>query len=403
MLGNCRKLATCLWSAVVLSLLTSRGLAQITWPEHEPEHFSDPFAQLWDALDALREGGDRELSILYIGGSHVQSGWLGHGLRAALQEWASEATGSRGLILPYRLTRTNTPTHFRTAYSGDWNGHRCTRNAEREVCNESRLATGILVTSESGGTLQHVCYFPDSTRCLISELEFWTNASIDGWEWTGNGSLQSAVALDQADGWRLAFDPPADTLGLAFHPTEGTPTWYAGATLVASTSGPRWVVHEWGHNGLRMEHAQALGGWERLLDRLQPDLVLVGIGVNDAMDGAHFNQQAFYHSGLAFLERLKTSQPAILLLGTTPANPQHKALARAQGLVNQSLQSLAQTADCAYVDLTFALGGDDAWEACQMAGYLQPDGVHLTESGYLRVSSIVFEALEASYLAQCAP
>lgn len=403
MLGNCRNVSRCLLSAVVLSLPTVRGLAQITAPQLTPEHFSNPFAQLWAALDALHEGDDRELSILYIGGSHVQSGWLGHGLRAAMQQWATDATGSRGLILPYRITRTNTPTHFRTEYSGDWSGYRCTRNAEREVCNESSLATGILVTTHSGGTLQHVCYFPDSTRCLISELEFWTNASIGGWEWSGNGSLQSAVALEDADGWRLTFDPPADTLGLVFHPTDGTTTWYAGATIAACTRGPRWVIHEWGHNGLRMEHAQALDGWERLLDRLQPDLVIVGIGVNDAMDGVHFNQHAFYLSGLAFLERLKTSQPAILLLGTTPANPQQSALARAQDLVNQSLQSLAQSAECAYLDLEFALGGDDAWEACQMAGYLQPDGVHLTESGYLQVSSIVFEALEASYLTQCAP
>ena len=59
-----------------------------------------------DSVHLYHKGG---LTVLYIGGSHVQGGWIGHEMQRFLAAWAPQAEMSRGMHLPYRLAHTNTP------------------------------------------------------------------------------------------------------------------------------------------------------------------------------------------------------------------------------------------------------------------------------------------------------
>lgn len=358
---------------------------------------SEAFDRLWTAMDSVRLHGEGELNVLYIGGSHVQGGWIGHEMRHLLAAWAPHARMSRGMHLPYRLANTNTPTHFRTEMTGHWTAKSCTRGSGQAACAAAPIATGILAFPGDSAFIQHVGYLPDSTRTACTSLELWTNASRSQWQWQGNASVRSCFPLPGHLGWRLDLDGPADTLAVAFEATQEAGLWYAGMSGLHTGADAQIAFHEWGHNGLRIRHAAALNGWASLLDRIQPDLIFVGIGLNDAVDGTHLNMAAFASHYQALTDVLCASGAAVVLVGNTPAVHRNASLAKPSAFIGSWLRKHSQARGLAYMNLTAALGGAGIVTDWIKSARMQPDGMHFTAEGYQSIASVLFDAWMHAY------
>lgn len=361
---------------------------------------SRAFERLWLTMDSLIDGAPCTLSVLYIGGSHVQGGSIGHGLRAELNRWAPHAEQARGMQLPYRIAQTNTPTHFRTEFEGDWTSCLLTRGPQSARCAASSIGTGIMAFPHSECRIQHVSYLPDSARATADALEIWTNAGREQWTWDGNSPLQRATPLPEGMGWQLEFDAPADTLAIQFHAAPSDSIWYAGMCDQPGSQETSVVVHEWGHNGCRIEHAADQVGWASLLKRLEPDLILVGIGLNDAADRQRMDLEEFGSNYARLFATLEMPHAAIVLLGNTPALFRGKPLADANAKINGWLRNFSSQRGAAFMDLGAALGGDAVIETGMREGLMKTDGMHFTPEGYTRIAQLVFEGWEHAYANQ---
>ena len=67
--------------------------------EWEGPSSSEVFDQLWATMDSVHLYHKGELTVLYIGGSHVQGGWIGHEMQRFLAAWTPHAEVSRGMHL----------------------------------------------------------------------------------------------------------------------------------------------------------------------------------------------------------------------------------------------------------------------------------------------------------------
>ena len=358
---------------------------------------SEAFDQLWATMDSVHLHHKGELTVLYIGGSHVQGGWIGHEMQRFLADWAPHAEVSRGMHLPYRLASTNTPTHFRTEMKGRWTAQRCTRGHGQAACAAAPIATGILAYPEDSTFIQHVSYRPDSTRNAYTAIELWTNAARSQWHWQGNANLLSWSPLPDNGGWRLELDAPADTLAVSFTTAPRSATWYAGMNGLQTTSAAHITYHEWGHNGLRIRHAAAQRGWESLLERIHPDLIFIGIGLNDAVDGERLNMAAFASQYEAITDVLCVTGAAVVLVGNTPATHLGTPLARPSASIGAWLRQHSESRGFAYMDLTAALGGPGLVADWIERERMQPDGMHFTAEGYQAIASVLFEAWMQAY------
>jgi hypothetical protein len=365
--------------------------------EWEGPSTSEAFDQLWATMDSVHFYNKGELTVLYIGGSHVQGGWIGHEMQRFLADWAPHAEVSRGMHLPYRLAHTNTPTHFRTEMEGRWTAQRCTRGPGQAACAAAPIATGILAYPEDSTVIQHVSYLPDSTRNAYTAVELWTNANRSQWHWQGNANLLSWSPLPDNDGWHLELDAPADTLAVSFTAPSASAIWYAGMNGLQTTSTAHITYHEWGHNGLRIRQAAALQGWESLLERIQPDLIFIGIGLNDAVDGERLNMAAFASHYEAFTDVLCATGAAVVLVGNTPATHRGTSLTRPSASIGAWLRQNSESYGCAYMDLTAALGGPGLVADWIERERMQPDGMHFTAEGYQAIASVLFEAWMQAY------
>lgn len=91
-------------------------------------------------LEKLERGQTRQVKILHIGDSHIQADWFSGRLRLALQKRYGSA--GRGLVFPYRVAKTNSPTDIISTSTGVW-------QSKRNISLDNPLPIGV-----SGITIQ---------------------------------------------------------------------------------------------------------------------------------------------------------------------------------------------------------------------------------------------------------
>lgn len=69
-------------------------------------------------LERLEKGEIRTVNIVHIGDSHIQADWFSGQLRLALQQRFGSA--GRGLVFPYRVARTNSPSDLYSDSDAAW-------------------------------------------------------------------------------------------------------------------------------------------------------------------------------------------------------------------------------------------------------------------------------------------
>ena len=75
-------------------------------------HIENPeqrWNQLFDRFEKLAFEGEGKISIVHIGGSHVQGGFLTDRLRRNFASIVHNSEGERGFLFPYEIAKTNSP------------------------------------------------------------------------------------------------------------------------------------------------------------------------------------------------------------------------------------------------------------------------------------------------------
>ena len=80
---------------------------------------------LYNKMDQIMAMGQGQISILHMGGSHVQAGVFSHRLRTNFRNLIGDYTSSKGIIFPYRTMGTNAPTNYQMSTTGAWTNARC--------------------------------------------------------------------------------------------------------------------------------------------------------------------------------------------------------------------------------------------------------------------------------------
>jgi len=85
-------------------------------------------------LEKLEQGRIRTVNIVHIGDSHIQADWFSGQVRVELQKRFG-AVG-RGLVFPYTVARTNSPTDIHSSSNIEW-------QVGRNVSNRANLPLGL--------------------------------------------------------------------------------------------------------------------------------------------------------------------------------------------------------------------------------------------------------------------
>ena len=354
------------------------------------------FFNKWNRVASTGQG---TLNIIHIGGSHVQAGVFPHQVRThIMQQWPS-LVGGRGMIFPYSAAaKCNNPDDYKV---------HCkekvvlTRNVYKQPEYPLGLC-GIAVTAKDALTRIQMLAADksiDYNVCHIVVLGHSPQGVVPALSYNGRDIAPSYIDSSRH---RFVFNlrQSIDSFDLILPCTTGQTFTLNGVCL--GNRRPGFSYHSIGVNGAAVPDYLKC----RLTDDLRllrPDLVIFGIGINDAHE-KNFDTLAFKNNYLALCDSIRQVNPDCAFIFVTN-NDSYRRTGRRRYAVNTNgplardvFYRLAALTGGAVWDQFEIMGGLKSMEQWRKAGLAQADKVHFTRAGYRLMGDLLFEALYAEVL-----
>lgn len=342
----------------------------------------------FDSLLIRLQDSDERLNILHIGGSHVQAGIFPHRLR-------EHFNAGRGQLFPWKAIRTNAPDDYVFTPSGTWDRSRCTEIAPTEKLGMSGAAA---ITSDSLASLrlELPAKYAFSRLRIIGEAE---------------GGAEPYLVLDSGDTITAQKQEP-DFLFLLEKPDSLCTICLKGMKegsrfvlrAIYPESGQRIVYTESGVNGASVPSWLRCDLLKEELSRIcPPDLVIFGIGINDAnVPPTRFDAETFKASYRRLMDELRKANPNVCFLFITNndcwlrVRRQRRAPNRNTQKVEQAMMALARECDGAVWNQFRIMGGYGSSNRWVNAHLMNRDHIHFLRPGYELLGDLLYNAMQQS-------
>ena len=343
-------------------------------------------------LDSLLVTGNTDVKVLHMGGSHVQGGTFTDRLRKHFLSLRYGMDGGRGLVFPFSAAGTNTPSSYNTSWQGSWESGTCLKPRDMELG-----VSGMAVTARDTSARVVVDLVLKEPQLLQQHYSFKTVDLL------GEGSLEPILILNGKDTVRgvvgkelCHFELPhyTDWFQLAFK-GKGSYT-VRGFYLDRPNAG--FTLSEAGVNGASTHSWLRCSHFTEDLRRLQPDLVVFSIGIND-IQGADFDVDYFKANYRAIIREIRKVNPrcAFLFTGINDNWRRGRAANEHTAEAERAFRDLAAEYKAVFWDWYEVMGGYGSMARWQDAGLAQADKVHFTPEGYRTVADLLFDAILEDY------
>lgn len=354
------------------------------------------FAKRWSQLQA---GKHVQLNIVHIGSSHVQAGTLPHSIRMNLLRQPQIKTGRRGMIFPYSAAaRCNNPADYRVHCVEQVDLCRNVYEAPQAVLG----LCGIAVTAHDS-----------LTTIWMVRNEYETDFPLDHIVLLGYSPDGVTPWLQLPDGSQIAcqrYDTPtrryhyrlpqaADSLAIVIPCDSAQQFTLTGVLLDSDRSGLSY--HAIGVNGAALKDYLKCPFFTRDLALLQPDMVIFGIGINDAA-APDFDSAVFHQQYRQLVDSVRSVNPncALIFITNNDSYKRVKKRRSVQYRVNENALAVREVffrlaAECDGVvwDQLEVMGGLRSMKQWIAARLAQRDHVHFTVAGYRLIGDLFSQAL----------
>ena len=359
------------------------------------------FARKWHEVTTSRKG---IINIVQIGASHVQGGTFPHRIRRNFLLPYSDFLSDRGMIFPYSAAvKCNNPFDYKVLRTRPLD---LTRNVYKEPAEQLGLC-GIAVTAaDSAAEIKMKMNEP--------ELSWATNEIVLLGESRGGVMPQLRISTESNDSLlilptavdkklrRYTFQLPAtvDSFSIVLQCDSGQAFAVTGVYMANGNNGISF--HSIGVNGASLnDYLRKCPYFTTDLQMLKPDMVIFGIGINDA-SGPNFDTVVFKNSYLQLVDSVRSVNPDCVFVFVTNNDSYKKSkkkyFVNNNGeLARQAFYRIAEETGGAVWDQFAIMGGLRSMETWYKNGLAQRDRVHFSRAGYEllgdMLSNAIFEAL----------
>ncbi len=354
---------------------------------------------LFDKIEDLVFHGNGKVSILHMGGSHVQGGFLTDRLRYNFSTLTYGVKGERGFVFPYKIAGTNSPYSIKCNWKGNWSG--CRSSVSNHQCDWGMSGISA-ITSDSIASFEIMTTDIDSTVFLSNSVIIYHNSNED-YEISVDSSMSLVeVARNMEDGYDVfTFGKPYESFKFHIKRCVSQPSEFMLQGIYFGNSELNGFTYNTiGVNGAGTYSYLRSTKFENQMLTIKPDLVFFGIGVNDAnVPSDNFDQSAFEGRYEKLMEMIRrTNKDAVFIFITNNDTYYQKRQPNRNAYrVQESMHRLAEKYDGAVYDLFAIMGGlgsIDDWKDAQLAA---SDRIHLTKRGYELQADMMFEAFRSSF------
>ena len=273
--------------------------------------------RFFSKMDSALFLGRGNVSIMHIGGSHVQAGTFTQQFRNDLLSIAPDLIGGQYFVFPFAAGGTNNPSHYRVSYTGGW--AYCRNAVRKDTDKRMGLAGSAITTSDANASVSIVSR---ERRLTATSPKFEFNkVTLIGYSETENvtpvlgykGTTLKGIHDDSQDTYTFQLPALADSINIFF---EAMPGEFTLTGVLLENGMPGISVHGVGVNGAAVPSYLRCDDFERDLKLIRPDLVIFGIGINDAA-GKDFDVENFKRNYDGLIRIIKRVNPDCALLFVT--------------------------------------------------------------------------------------
>ena len=335
-----------------------------------------------------------EVNIWHVGGSHVQAGVFSHQVRRNFARLVNGGKASRTIMFPYKLIGTNGPDGYRVSGTGTWTKAKCTDLDPKYDLGLS----GITAVTTS----------PQASVTFTLSNDSTVDWSVRNIKVLGNGSegvLPYIVAENSSvkcnrqsiDGV-FEFDLPVEctSFTVMFHGL-GAGKSFELRGVIASNELPG--VNYWasGVNGAATSSWLKCSLLEQELKQVAPDMVIFGIGINDAHT-TKFKPEKFKVNYQLIIDKIKRVNPNChFLFVTNNDNKLKKGVNPNTQLVEQAFMELARENKGSVWNLYRVMGGYGSSRKWVASSLMKKDHIHFTREGYKVIGDLLYNAIIQEY------
>lgn len=364
----------------------------------DTNRISGDLESFYTKLRDLKGGARSRVSIVHIGDSHLQAGYLSRAFRESIQRGFGNA--GRGLIVPHKIAHTNEAPDFRIYSPNRWTADRLIDPSGTELPGIGGLAISstsdavrfdIGVVSEASpldyrfNTVK-VFHHPDAPIVVIDSLLITDMSCPDT-------TLPYMTQINMAE--------KSESLNL-YAVKSGTynrPLFY-GFSL--ENGQPGVLYHAIGTNGACHQHYTRNPQVIAQTAALDPDLVIVSLGSNEAA-GRNFIDEVYYKELDALVGQIKAVNPDASILITTPIGFFRR---RGRGFsvntnvarVRDVIVRYCKDKGVAYWDPFQISGAEESANNWFKAGFMQRDRIHFTQEAYKIQGELMYNAIAKGYM-----
>jgi lysophospholipase L1-like esterase len=194
------------------------------------------------------------------------------------------------------------------------------------------------------------------------------------------------------------FNKYVDSLCIEFVQMDSTQSFFQLFGMNIANEDPGVIFHNLGINGASTSSFLRCNRMELDLKSIKPDLVIFGIGINDAY-GKNFNQRKFEMNYDTLVSRVLAANPnAAIIFATNNDSYIRKRYVNRNGIkVQESMYRLAKKYDAAVWDMFEIMGGLNSVVGWQKSYLARRDKVHFTRTGYILLGDLLFDAIINDY------
>ena len=365
-------------------------------------HLPDFFRKMDDVIAT----GKGNINILHIGGSHVQAGTMSHRIRRNLLKDFPDRIARRGMIFPYSVaSKCNNPADYRVSKNVVFS---LIRNVYKDI-DRPLGVTGIAVYT-SDTTAQIKIRLNDSTLAFPTSRIILLGYPDSTWALDYDVRVVPSVVIGEDEYFpssidtnlhRYVYNVPTmkDSFLLRINNYDHTTFTLTGILL--DDDAPGLTFHSIGVNGAQVSSYLKCKDFETDLPLIHPDLVIFGIGINDAA-AAGFDTVAFKSNYLELVRRIRTVSPDCAFIFLTN-NDSYKKVKKKYSvnhngeLARDVFYRLAAETGGAVWDQFDIMGGLRSMDKWRIAGYAQYDRVHFTVKGYKLIGDLFYNAFVGAW------
>lgn len=359
-------------------------------------HFGDdPYTErFYNKLETLLRTGEGKINIVQIGGSHIQAGTFSGQIRSRLQQMNGELNAGLGYVFPYRMARTNSPFGYFIRHTGNW---QTTRNVERRK-NDPLGVGGISAsTSADNAELTLLLEKENQLDYRFNSIKLFYESDGAGYTVSIDSSLlKNKVQTENYIEFELFTHTDSLTIKINKNSNEkGSFTLYG---MVAESAPNGIVYHSIGVNGAHVPAFLRCRLLASQLADLKPDLVILGLGINDAYV-KKFSQAEYEANYAMLIAEIRKAAPETAIIFTTNNDSYlyRRYINKNGEKVAESMLKMAERHKAGVWNMYEVMGGLNSIVLWEKNGLAQHDKIHFTREGYLVLGDLFFNALMKNF------